>query len=206
MAADDRRSTSIPWVGRTATLRVVPSLLGRTASLLVDDQELARVPKPTGEQPWVQCEVPGSDPVVVVVLIARRDLPADVAVFVDGRNVRDGMSLEYCRRQAPRPQDKFEQAWGASYFSRAFSGSVFGMLMAAPFVLGAAAASNGRLLVYAAEAFVLGFGYVRIVALLIRALLGRPGWPVRLRYAVALGAVIGLPALALGLLSSVQGS
>ena len=204
MTADNRWLTTIPWSGRSATLKVRLSMLGRTATLCVDGQEVTRMPEPTGERPWVQCEVPGSDPPVLVVLVMRPDLPADIGIFIDGRSVKDGTSLEYWRRRAPRPRDKFEQAWGRSYFTSGLGGPVFGTLMAVPFLLGAVAVGNRRLLVYAVGAYLLGTAYILTIARLIRALLARPGWPVRLRYGTVFGALFGLPLLAGWLLSVVS--
>jgi hypothetical protein len=98
----------VPKGDGTALLEVEPALFGRTVKVSEDRREIARFAKPTGQQPWVEHALPGNERSVVLVLVWDSSVISS-HLFVDGRNLRGGDTIETWRSRAPKPIDRFEQ-------------------------------------------------------------------------------------------------
>jgi hypothetical protein len=208
MGQEGTVESGVFWVTqreRRVKIEVVPSILRSTVSLRVDSVEVARIPKPTGEHPWTEHPIPGLDRSVFVGLLAEADRPMVASVFVDRRSLLDGESVEAWRGRAPRPMDRFEQAWRTLAFLDRWARVAFAGLIAVagvPFLL---AAPDGQRLPGAFAVLFVGlvaYAYSAGVGVLVRWLMTRPQWPVPLRSAIVWAAMLGLPLLLVVVASS----
>src|SRR5262245_42227833 len=86
---------------RSHILDLIPGVLG-TVAIQVDGEDVAHVRKPTPQRPWQEASFEiGGEPVVVAASWHRPVMHTDV--FVAGRSVRYGRTLEVARAVAPHP-------------------------------------------------------------------------------------------------------
>ena len=98
----------VPKAEGTALLEVEPALFGGAVKVSEDSREIARFAKPTGQQPWVEHTLPDNEHSVVLVLVWHSSSISS-HLFVDGRNLPGGDTIETWRSRAPKPIDRFEQ-------------------------------------------------------------------------------------------------
>lgn len=98
--------------GNRHILDLLPSLIGSVA-VEVDGRQVARLPKPTPQTPWEECLVEIAGETVVVALISSFVMQTDV--FVGGRSLIDGRTLDAARLMAP------ERVRGYQLWARQFA-------------------------------------------------------------------------------------
>lgn len=98
---------------RSHILDLIPGLLGSVA-IEVDGHGVGRVRAPAPQRPWQEAtiEVDG-EPIVVAVSWHRPVMHTDV--FVGGRSLRYGRTLEAARSVAPKPASDYETWIGGLY-------------------------------------------------------------------------------------------
>lgn len=67
LAADGGRPIS--WRGETGTLTVKRPSFGQTSSILVNGEVVATPSRAIIADPWVECQLPGTDPALIVVQV-----------------------------------------------------------------------------------------------------------------------------------------
>lgn len=99
--------------GTSHILDLLPGVLG-TVAIDVDGRHAGEVRKPAPQRPWVEATVViDGEPVIVAVRWHQPMMHTDV--FVGGRSVRYGRTLERARSVAPPPASNYE-AWIGSIY------------------------------------------------------------------------------------------
>jgi hypothetical protein len=99
--------------GKSHILDLLPGVLG-TVAIEVDGRHVGEVRKPAPQRPWVEATVEiDGEPVIVAVRWHRPVIHTDL--FVDGRSVRDGRTIEAARVAAPKPASNYETWIGGLY-------------------------------------------------------------------------------------------
>ncbi len=198
------QSWQIPYEGRSAKLELTQSIFGKTVIAALDGVEVSRWAAPTGDRPWAEHQLPDAEHEIVVALISARDDPFVMRVFVDGKDLDDGTSLESWRSR-PRPRDQFEKAFGGWWFFDWYGPIAFGLAVASPVFIGALSGRSVALAVATPLVAVAGFVYFSAIALLVKWLIGKIEWPVMLRTAIFWFALIGSFAAVVLLLGALPG-
>ena len=98
---------------RSHILDLIPGVLG-TVAVEVDGRLAGHVRKPAPQRPWEEATIEVDDePVIVVASWHRPVMHTDV--FVAGRSVRYGRTIEAARAGAPRPATNYETWVGGLY-------------------------------------------------------------------------------------------
>lgn len=180
--------------GGSARLTVDRQLYGRSLLVRVAGVQVARMARAGLTNPWVALALPGADPEVIVAQVQLSEFLVKTLVFVDGRNLDDGVRVEDWRARAPAALDGFELAFNNGYFG--WKGAVFlGVCGSVPFLAVSSQTRNPAWLVGAMGAFLVCSGWVLAVALLIRWLKTKRSWPEALRRLIVPAAMFGLPGL-----------
>ena len=179
----ESRSWSIPLATGTATLELAPSIFGKTVTAKWDGAVIGRWIVPTLENPWAEYRLNEVDDRVVVALISAIDRPFEMRVFVDGRDLDDGASLE-ALRSLPRAKDRFDQAVASWWFFSWYGALAFGLAIASPFFVAAITSSDVTLAVIGAVVLAVAWLYWVGVTAFVRWLSSKTSWPVRLRNAL----------------------
>ena len=182
----------IPWRGGSARLAVKTVAAGGQLRAYVDGIEVARTARATLDVPWVELELPGAVPSVVVAQMQVRRYSVRTMVFVSRFNIEDGLSLDSWREKSPAPIDRFEQAFMGPWFGP-LGAVVVGAIAALPFLVELTRTSNPSWAPWAVGGFLLGSGWIAALAKLIHWLAQQEYWPWRLRRLVVVFAVVGLP-------------
>lgn len=198
----ESRSWSIPLATGTARLELAPSIFGKSVTAKLSGSDIGRWVVPTLDHPWVEHPLSEFNDRVVVALISAADRPFEMRVFVDGRDLDDGASLE-ALRSLPRPRDRFEQAVAGWWFFSWYGALAFGLAIASPVLVGAITSSDAILAVAAGVTFAAGWLYWVGVTAFVRWLCDKTSWPVRLRIAGFYLFLVGSFAAALLLLQAV---
>lgn len=184
----------IPWRGGAAVLSVARSSWRRVASVLVDGEVVVETIKPTLDNPWIECQLPNTDPPIVVVQFQPQRYWYKTLVFVDGVCVDDGLTLDAWRAKKPVAMDRFEQGFrGPLWGPTAAIG--LGIIFALPFLAQFVKTSNPPSLLGAVAGFMVGTGWLSAVILLVRWLRTKRSWPWRLRRSLVVFALLGVPVL-----------
>ena len=120
-AALERLRWHVELGGKAHGIDLVPAAVGKTVTVEIDGRPVGRLPKPTPQHPWREATYHIDDEAVLVGLtwhfpVMRTD------VFVDGRAVRDGRSIEIVRADAPAALSNYE-TWFGAMFRTPFFGS-----------------------------------------------------------------------------------
>ena len=163
----------------------------------MDGRQLARIARPTLEAPWVECQLPGTRPPVVVVQFQPQRYVVRTLVFLDGVSLNDGMTLEAWRLKQPLPLDRFEQAFRSRLWGPV-GALLIGVVCALPGLVQFDRTAGLLWAVLAAGGFAVSTGWMLTMIAFTRWLRTRRTWSWRLRRAlVLLGVMLGLPALLL---------
>jgi len=182
------------WRGAEASIVVRRSTFRPRASILADGVVVAQMAKPTLARPWVECQVPHSEPPIVVVLAMPRPYWYITLVFQGGVSVDDGSSLDYWRSNQPAPTDRFEQGFRGPLWGP-LGALLLGGLCASVQLAAYGKASGDFWALGAAAAFLTGAGWMWATILLVRWLRAKRTWPWRLRRLIVVVATLGVPVL-----------
>ncbi len=115
---DDVRLERLHWTfevgGRAHVLDILPAAVIRSVALELDGQPVRHVPKPTSQHPWRETTIEADGTSAVVALIWHRPVMR-TDLFVEGRSMVDGRSLEAARATAPRALTAYE-AWVGDFY------------------------------------------------------------------------------------------
>lgn len=207
---DGRLGRLIPWQGRTGRLRVTRPLFGRSTTLTIDGAVVASPPRATVANPWVECPLPGSEPMVTVIQAQLQPYVFRTLVFVDGVSLDDGRTLDSWRASKPIALDRFEQ----TFFGRPFQRHVFGppgaVLLGLAGVLPVLVQLQRTPTFFwagvALLAFMIPAAWVMLARLFIRWLRTKRLWPWRVRNLMVAFEFVGLPILVIAILQAVTSS
>jgi hypothetical protein len=101
-------SYRIPNGPRSLLVEVSPSLFGRSVTVAVGGRVVGRFRKPTAQTPWLEYQLPGGIDKVVLALVCESGSISS-HVFLDGRNLRGGETIDAWRSRAPERIDRYEQ-------------------------------------------------------------------------------------------------
>lgn len=101
----------IPWQGRTAMLEVPRRAFG-SWPVTIDGIKMPKLRPPSNNHPWVQMELPGSSPPIVLALAWRPRGLWELDIFVDGISQRDGRPFGEVKENQPVPPDTFLRGAG----------------------------------------------------------------------------------------------
>lgn len=174
----------IPWRRATAHLTVKSSWRTQSSSLLVDGKQIAVVPRPTRQNPWIET-VLDQDEKTLVVRAQRAAWDVDTLVFVDGLCLQDGRSLDAWRSTRPVPLDEFEASFRGLFWSPR-GALLFGLAAMAPGLVELERNPNLFWIALEAGAFIAVAGWWMCVLVLIRWLRSKRAWPSRLRRLVVM--------------------
>ena len=190
--AAERVHWSVDVGGRTYRLDLIPGVLGRRSVVFkIDGRTINRMHAPTPQGPWREAHTTiAGEPVVIGLTWHVPVMHTDV--FVGGRSLRDGRTLESVRGDAPKALTNYE-VWIGDLFLVPFFGSRPRPPRFAPVLLAVAAAvwvialvasplapqlrvPMGAALVVTAIVLVLSFlwSWVVVAEGIHRALLARP--------------------------------
>ena len=93
--------------GAAHGLDLIPAAIARTVSVEVDGRTIGRIPKPTPQRPWREATfLIDGQPIEVALAWHFPVMQTDV--FIDGRSIRDGRSIDAARAEAPRALTNYE--------------------------------------------------------------------------------------------------
>ncbi len=120
-AAGERLHWAVDVGARSHGLDLIPGILGRSVAIEVDARRVGSMPEPTPQRPWRERDFAiAGEPVVVGLTWHAPVMHTDV--FVGGRSLRDGRTLESVRSDAPKALANYE-VWLGGLFALPFIGS-----------------------------------------------------------------------------------
>lgn len=188
-------SWTVPWQGGHGQLTVTPELLSRQTVVTIDDTAVARFRKPTLRQPWLECDIAGSEPPLKLVQIAFPRSRYRTLVFVNGVSVTDSRSEAEWRAAAPPPMDDFEIGFGSSRYFGPWGAVLVGLAFGGPLMLASVLALRPLLLAMGLLVFATAAGWTALNIRLISWLVPRRSWPSTLRNLLVVSSYIGIPIL-----------
>ena len=206
----DRLGWSIDVGGATHGIDLIPAAAARSVAVQADGRTIGRIPKPTPQRPWREATFSiAGEPIRVALTWHVPVMLTDV--FLRGRSVRDGRTIDQARADAPAPLTNYE-VWVGAMVATPFFGSrprpprawpalVLGCaviwlvgLAASPFapavrlLVAATLLITGALLTLAFAWSILAFSQRILVALLTRPAIG--DWRVGVWFAAVVGYVL----------------
>jgi hypothetical protein len=186
-------SWNVPWKGGHGQLAVTPELLSRQSVVTVDDNVVARFRRPTLRAPWVECEMPGSEPPLKLVQIAFPRSRYRTLIFVNGVSLTDLRSEADWRALAPKPMDDFEIGFGSSRYFGRWGAVLVGLAFGGPLMLASVLTLRPLFLAMGLVAFAIAAGWTALNIRLISWLVPRRSWPSVLRNLLVVSSYIGIP-------------
>jgi hypothetical protein len=117
----ERLRWTIEAGGATHGLDLIPAAAIRSVDVQADGRTIGRIPKPTSQRPLREAVFAiDGEPVLVVLTWHVPVMLTDV--FVRGRSVRDGRTIDAARADAPPPLTNYE-VWFGAMFRTPFFGS-----------------------------------------------------------------------------------
>ena len=191
----------ILWRGGRARIWVERSFVHRMTSVVVDGEVVARMAKPSLQNPWVECQIPGSDRPITVVQMQPRRYWYKTVVFVDGVSIEDGFTLDAWRAHKPIPMDLFEQRF-RGFLWGPLGALIVGAACSLPQLFGLTRTGDIVWAIGAAVGFLIGSGWMLVVFGLVRWLRTKRSWSWRGRSLLVGFVLLGIPVLVVAIIQS----
>ena len=108
----ERLRWSVEAGGTTHGVDLIPAAFVRSVAVQADGRTIGRIPKPTPQRPWREATFSiAGEPIRVALTWHFPVMLTDV--FVRGRSVRDGRTIDEARADAPAPLTNYEVWFGA---------------------------------------------------------------------------------------------
>jgi len=156
----------------THRLDILPAAIGGSVALEIDGRFVGRLSKPKPQRPWQEVSLDLAHQPVVVALTWHRPIMW-TNVFVAGRSLLDGRTIEEARQTAPAPLSDYE-VWIGGLFSNEVP--PYRPLLPARFALAALAAIDAVVVLFVVvprpsglgAALVVGVAYWTLAAIWFR--------------------------------------
>ena len=113
-AARERLHWSISIRGQDHRLDLIPAVIRGSVRIELDGHAVGRLPKPSQRHPWRETDVTVDGETVIVALTWHVPVMR-TGVFVGGRSLLDGRTIQDARRAAPSPVGAYDAWLGGLY-------------------------------------------------------------------------------------------